>query len=252
MLGVGGAAAADDDDINRCKAGRPNARVLPEPVAAMPTRSRWAAMMGQQCDWMGEGVVNVAVAASRGWGKPAKVSTGDVLGGAFSTVTEVVDVGCWAWDGFVRGRVWFLLVFFFMVVGAASAGVPSAFGFLLVFLVFLMDVLSVVGAASAVVPSPANVVSFFFSFFSFFSFFFSPNRSLSNVVAACVLSSSVRLRFFLSFFVLSFFVLSFFGFLSFFMRVVAAVAVVIVAATWRDVLLCGCEVVGGCVCVVVW
>lgn len=42
-------------------AGRPNARVFPEPVAAMPTRSRPDRMTGQHMDWMGDGRSNDAV-----------------------------------------------------------------------------------------------------------------------------------------------------------------------------------------------
>ena len=56
------------------KAGSPKARVLPEPVAAMPTTSRPDKMMGQHCAWMGDGAAKSSVACSNSAGKPA---TGD-------------------------------------------------------------------------------------------------------------------------------------------------------------------------------
>lgn len=50
--------------------GSPNARVLPEPVAAMPMRSRPEAMMGQQLAWIGDGCEKVRVPDRTSAGKP--------------------------------------------------------------------------------------------------------------------------------------------------------------------------------------
>ena len=52
--------------------GRPKASVLPEPVAAMPTRSRPDRMMGQHCAWMGEGCEKPLVDCSSSCEKPAE------------------------------------------------------------------------------------------------------------------------------------------------------------------------------------
>lgn len=51
--------------------GRPNASVLPEPVAAMPTRSLPDWIIGQHCAWIGDGCANVLVDRSRSAEKPA-------------------------------------------------------------------------------------------------------------------------------------------------------------------------------------
>ena len=50
--------------------GRPNASVLPEPVEAMPTRSRPARAMGRHCAWIGEGAEKLRVACSISSDKP--------------------------------------------------------------------------------------------------------------------------------------------------------------------------------------
>mmetsp|Transcript_7750 Transcript_7750/g.22069 ORF Transcript_7750/g.22069 Transcript_7750/m.22069 type:complete len:218 (+) Transcript_7750:1300-1953(+) len=50
--------------------GRPNARVFPEPVEAMPTRSRPESITGQLWAWMAEGSLKDAVHDIRSLGSP--------------------------------------------------------------------------------------------------------------------------------------------------------------------------------------
>lgn len=49
----------------------PKASVLPEPVAAMPTRSWPDRMMGQHCAWMGDGCAKSLVARRSSAENPA-------------------------------------------------------------------------------------------------------------------------------------------------------------------------------------
>lgn len=63
-------------------AGSRKARVLPEPVAEMPTISRPSSAMGQPCDWMGVGELKPCGGGGVGGGLVVDVSFrwNDVLG----------------------------------------------------------------------------------------------------------------------------------------------------------------------------
>lgn len=54
---VGEPFVLDEVVIDRMQ-GTPKARVLPEPVSAMPMTSRPDKRKGQEADWIGVGVVN--------------------------------------------------------------------------------------------------------------------------------------------------------------------------------------------------
>lgn len=70
-------------------AGRPKARVLPDPVAATPTRSWPDRMMGQHCAWIGDGWAKSLVAWRRSLEKPA---------GLTQTLVKVVDRWTTLWE----------------------------------------------------------------------------------------------------------------------------------------------------------
>merc|ERR1719322_1475172 len=76
------------------RAGRENARVLPEPVSAIPIISLPLAIIGQHCACMGVGVVNPLhtdmILASR------QKSLKDLRGLKFSASLPVITMLCWA------------------------------------------------------------------------------------------------------------------------------------------------------------
>ena len=86
----------------RASSGRPKARVLPEPVAALPSTSRPARASGRAEVWMANGrwMPRRSSAVTSGWGRPswwnvgpagsAGASTDVVLGGGLQGVNDVV------------------------------------------------------------------------------------------------------------------------------------------------------------------